>query len=127
MPESKVLRILDTFELPWSQVLPPMLREDPRKRPSDLSALASKLEAPVPAAEAASSSMGVPIAVESKPSGIAGPSRTIPRKVKMAVIEAVVAVAALCVAVWLVRRNPPGVECDFARLFGPEGIFEVSR
>ena len=127
VPESKVLRILDTFELPWSQVLPPMLREDPRKRPSDLSALASKLEAPVPAAETASSSRGVPIAVESKPGGIAGSSRTIPRKVKMAVIGAVVAVAALCVAVWLVRRNPQGVECDFARMFGPDGIFEVNR
>ena len=65
--------------------------------------------------------------MESKPGGIAGPSRTIPRKVKMAVVGAVVAVAALCVAVWLVRRNPPGVECDFARMFGPDGIFEVNR
>lgn len=101
-PGSKVLRILDTFELPWSQVLPQMLCEDPRARPSCLGELAKKLDAPLPAA----------------------PGRA---EAVTAAGAAAAVVAALCAAAWFALSRPPKVKCDFARLFGPEGIFEVSR
>ena len=37
-------RLLADFERPWKDVLPPMLRADPAKRPTDMSKLARRLE-----------------------------------------------------------------------------------
>ena len=42
-PGSRALELLETLELPWSQVLPQMLAEDPGERPSELRALAKRL------------------------------------------------------------------------------------
>ena len=53
---SKVLQLLDTFELSWNQVVPQMLAENPKERPTNLSALASKLGTTISAKEAATSS-----------------------------------------------------------------------
>lgn len=126
MPESKVLRILDTFELPWSQVLPQMLCEDPRGRPSDLCALAKKLDAPPSAAPGRARAA---TAVEGPRSGGAAEPRrrASGRAWAMAAGAAAAIVAALCAAAWFALSRPPKVKCDFARMFGPEGIFEVSR
>ena len=42
-PGSCALELLETLELPWLQVLPQMLAEDPGKHPSELRALAKRL------------------------------------------------------------------------------------
>ena len=47
---SRALELLETLELPWAQVLLPMLADDPKERPTNLGALARQLE--VPASEA---------------------------------------------------------------------------
>ena len=128
---SKVLKLLDTFELPWSQVLPPMLSEDPAKRPSDLSALARKLDAQVSAPEPAVRAKDSPVAEDSGSDGIADPPRRMPKKLSSVISAGIVALAAACIAaVCFLLRNPERptpVKEDFARMFGPEGIFEVRR
>ena len=81
------VRLLADFERPWKDVLPAMLRADPAKRPTDLSALVYRLEvAPPP------------------PSAQTAPTRR--RRVLAIAIAAVLAVGAIAaLAVYLLQSN----------------------
>lgn len=111
-PGSMALQLLEAFELPWGQVLPQMLAEDPKNRPADLGALAQVLVAPQRPRHARS-------------------FRGWPRSRAAAVAAAVLAVAVIAsAALWLALRKPsapPSIENSFKDAFGAEGIFEVRK
>ncbi len=115
-PGSRALELLETLEFPWAQVLPQMLAEDPKDRPTDLGALASQLD--VPASEART---------VVRPSRRQGQGRGPARKL---VIGASLAAAVVAVAAaWFAFRDPvrpPAVE-DVLDAFSADGIFEVLK
>ncbi|MBR6733434.1 MAG: serine/threonine protein kinase [Kiritimatiellae bacterium] len=106
-PGSRALELLETLELPWSQVLPQMLAEDPGKRPSELRALAKRL-----APEARSGRR---------------PARG--WKAVAVVGCGLAAAISVCVAAWFAFRAPApsAAEDDFAEAFSADGIFEVQK
>lgn len=113
-PGSMALQLLEVFELPWGEVLPQMLSEDPKERPSNLGVLAQRLRAPR----------------RSRHTHIL---RGGPRRRAAAVAAAVLVVSALVsAAFWFALCNPsesPSVddEAYFRGAFGAEGIFEVLK
>ena len=113
-PGSMALQLLEVFELPWGEVLPQMLSEDPKERPSNLGVLAQRLRAPR----------------RSRHTRIL---RGGPRRRAVAVAAAVLVVSALVsAAFWFALRKPsesPSVddEAYFRGAFSAEGIFEVLK
>ena len=122
-PGSRALELLETLELPWAQVLPQMLAEDPKKRPTDLGVLVQQLE--VPASEART-------IVRSGRQGRQGrsPARKLPKWKWTAVIGAGLAAVVVAVsAAWFAFRDsvhPPAAD-DALDAFSAEGIFEVLK
>lgn len=115
-PGSRALELLETLEFPWVQVLPQMLFDDPKKRPTDLGSLAKLLE--VPASEART---------VVRPSGNQRQGRSSARKL---VLGAGLATAAVAVAAaWFVLRDParPPAAVDVLDAFSADGIFEVRK
>ena len=115
-PGSRALELLETLEFPWAQVLPQMLSDDPKKRPTDLGSLAKLLE--VPASEART---------VVRPSGNQRQGRSSARKL---VLGAGLATAAVAVAAaWFVLRDParPPAADDVLDAFSADGIFEVRK
>ena len=116
-PGSRALELLETLELPWAQVLPQMLADDPKERPTDLSALAKLLEVPVSEARTVV-----------RPNGHQRQGRSPARKL---VIGAGLAAAVVALAAaWFAFRKPaapPSAEDFFCEAFGAEGIYEVLK
>ena len=115
-PGSRALELLETLELPWAQVLPQMLSDDPKKRPTDLGSLARQLE--VPASEART---------VVRPGRRQGQGRSSARKLAVGagLAAAVVAVA----AAWFAFRGPvrSSAADDVLDAFRADGIFEVQK
>ena len=106
--------LLETLELPWSQVLPQMLAKDPKERPAELSALAGRLS-------------------QATPSG-ALPARGLPSwKFIAMTCGGLAAAVAIAVASWFAFRSPvpsaagSEAEGEFADAFSAEGIYEVQK
>lgn len=113
-PGSRALELLETLELPWSQVLPQMLAKDPKERPAELSALAGMLS-------------------QATPSG-ALPARGLSSWKSIAMTcGGLAAAVAIAVASWFAFRSPAPsaagseAEGDFADAFSAEGIYEVRK
>ena len=106
-PGSRALELLETLELPWSQVIPQMLADDPKERPSELCALAKRL------------------AAGTRP--VAKPARG--WKVVALIGGGLAAAVAISVAAWFAFRTPApsAVEDDFDEAFSAEGIYEVLK
>ena len=115
-PGSRALELLETFELPWAQVLPQMLADDPKARPTDLGALAKQLEIPVSEAKTVV-----------RPGRRQGQGRSSARKLAVGagLAAAVVAVA----AAWFAFRGPvrSSAADDVLDAFRADGIFEVQK
>lgn len=111
-PGSMALQLLEVFELPWAEVLPQMLAEDPKERPANLCALAQRLCAPHQSRHARFLRGG-------------------PRFRAAAVAVAVLVVAALAsAACWLAFRGQAASSFDedaAYSAFGAEGIYEVVK
>ena len=125
---SRALELLETLELPWAKVLPPMLAEDPAERPVDLCALAKLLEVPASAAQtvAQPSEGQSPMAQND-----AAPTwRKLPWKAVAIFGGAFAVITAVFTTVWVALRKPAvpqSAEEEFAAAFGAEGIFEVVK
>ena len=106
-PGSRALELLETLELPWSQVIPQMLADDPKERPSELCALAKRLSA------------------GDRP--VAKPARG--WKTVVLIGGGLAAAVAISVAAWFAFRTPApsAVEVDFDEAFSVEGIYEVLK
>ena len=115
-PGSRALELLETFELPWAQVLPQMLANDPKARPTDLGALAKQLEIPVSEAKTVV-----------RPGRRQGQGRSSARK--LAVGAGLAAAAVAVAAAWFAFRGsarPPAAD-DVLDAFRADGIFEVLK
>lgn len=127
-PGSRALELLETLELPWAKVLPPMLAEDPVERPVDLCALAKLLEVPASEAKTVVRPRGgqSPVAQNE-----AAPTwRKFPWKAVAIFGGAFAAVVVIFMSVWFALRKPAvpqSAEEEFAAAFGAEGIFEVVK
>lgn len=127
-PGSRALELLETLELPWAQVLPQMLAEDPAERPVDLCALAKRLEVPVSEAKTV-------VQPSERPSpnaqGGATPAwRKLPWRAAAIFGGAVAAAVAIFMSVWFALRKPTVLQSpeeEFAAAFGAEGVFEVLK
>lgn len=112
-PNSKVFKLLKTFEYRWGDVLPRLLSANPAERPTNLSELVETLQrAPVADQEKAETSEAPP------------PHRK--RRVALALAGA--AVAAIAVAVVVAFRSdtkqpPPPADDDFGELFSASNVF----
>jgi len=121
-PGSKALRLLDSFELPWRDILPQMLSDDPKARPSELSALARRLNDRSSSAETDTSRANSLDAAQSPRSH----RLPMPLAVAIGILAALVMVASVS---WLLLTGPARspAEDDFGELFGSSGILEVSK
>ncbi len=125
---SRALELLETLELPWAKVLPPMLAEDPAERPVNLCALAKLLEVPTSEAKtvAQPSEGQSPMAQND-----AAPTwRKLPWKAVAIFGGALAVITAVFTSVWFALRKPAvpqSAEEEFAAAFGAEGIFEVVK
>ena len=127
-PGSKVLKLLETLELPWDQILPQMLSEDPKERPVNLSGLARKLGMTVPEAETVIRPSSPQPAAKSDTAGSVNPPHRISKKRLAVIAGAIAAIVAISAAAWFVfRSDAPPTKADFTDMFGPNGIFEVQR
>jgi len=107
-PGSMALQLLEVFELPWAEVLPQMLSDDPKERPTSLGAIVERL-------------MGQTAMVQT--------ARRSKRGVIVAAGVLAVAVAA-STACWLVFRGLSASSLDenaAYSAFGAEGIYEVAK
>ncbi|MBR6588007.1 MAG: serine/threonine protein kinase [Kiritimatiellae bacterium] len=105
-PGSMALQLLEVFELPWSEVLPQMLAEDPKDRPTSLGAIAERLMGQTAMAQAARRRRRIVVAV---------------------VLAAAVVASAAC---WLAFRRHSASSFDenaVRSAFGAEGIYEVVK
>lgn len=112
-PNSKVFKLLETFEYRWIDVLPRLLSVNPAERPTNLSELVETLQrAPVADQEKAETSEAPPH-----------------RKRGVALAFAGAAVAAVAVAVVVAFRSsdtkqpPPPADDNFSELFSASGLF----
>ena len=111
-PNSKVFKLLKTFEYRWGDVLPRLLSANPAERPTNLSELVETLQrAPVADQEKAETSEAPPH-----------------RKRRVALALAGAAAAAVAVAVVVAFRSdtkqpPPPADDDFSELFSASGLF----
>ena len=111
-PNSKVFKLLKTFEYRWGDVLPRLLSANPAERPTNLSELVETLQrAPVADQEEAETSEAPPH-----------------RKRRVALALAGTAVAAVAVAVVVAFRSdtkqpPPPTDDDFGELFSASNVF----
>ena len=111
-PNSKVFKLLETFEYRWIDVLPRLLSVNPAERPTNLSELVETLQrAPVADQEKAETSE-------------APPHR------KRGVVLALAGAAAAAVAVAVVvafrsdtKQPPPPADDNFSELFSASGLF----
>ena len=115
-PGSRALELLETFELPWAQVLPQMLADDPKARPTDLGALAKQLEIPFSEAKTVV-----------RPGRRQGQGRSSARK--LAVGAGLAAAAVAVAAAWFAFRGSarPSATEDVLDAFRADGIFEVLK
>ena len=106
-PGSRALELLDTLELPWAQIIPQMLANAPKERPTELCTLAKRLS--VGTQPGARSARGWK-AVAMVGGGLA-------------------AVVAISAAAWFAFRTPTpsAAEDEFDEAFGAEGIYEVLK
>ena len=138
-PGSKVLKLLETLDLPWNQIVPQMLAENPKDRPVNLSALARKLGTPISTAETVirSADAGKPVSNVGHISGYAidekertSKRRSFPQKWFVIVLALLVVLCTISVALWLLLGSsdvPLPADDDFVDMFGCEGVFEVQR
>ena len=106
-PGSRALELLETLELPWAQIIPQMLANAPKERPTELCTLAKRLS--VGTQPGARSARGWK-AVAMVGGGLA-------------------AVVAISAAAWFAFRTPApsAAEDEFDEAFGAEGIYEVLK
>ena len=106
-PGSRALELLETLELPWAQIIPQMLANAPKERPTELCTLAKRLS--VGTQPGARSARGWK-AVAMVGGGLA-------------------AVVAISAAAWFAFRTPTpsAAEDEFDEVFGAEGIYEVLK
>ena len=128
-PGSRALELLETLELPWAKVLPPMLAEDPAERPVNLCALEKLLEVPTfEAKTVVQPSEGQSPMVNKN--GAAPAWRKLPWKAVAIFGGALAVITAVFTLVWFALRKPAvpqSAEEEFAAAFGAEGIFEVVK
>lgn len=111
-PNSKVFKLLETFEYRWIDVLPRLLSANPAERPTNLSELVETLQrAPVADQEEAETSEAPPH-----------------RKRRVVLALAGAAVASVAVAVIVAFRSdtkqpPPPADDNFSELFSASGLF----
>ena len=112
-PNSKVFKLLETFEYRWIDVLPRLLSVNPAERPTNLSELVETLQrAPVAEQEKAETSEAPP------------PHRK--RRVALALAGAAVAAVAVAVVVAFrsdTKQPPPPADDNFSELFSASGLF----
>lgn len=106
-PGSRVLELLETLEIPWAQIIPQMLANDPKERPSELCALAKRLSAGVRS----------------------GAKQARGWKVAAMLGGGLAAAVAISAVAWFAFRNPTpsAAEDDFDEAFSAEGIYEVLK
>ena len=112
-PNSKVFKLLETFEYRWIDVLPRLLSVNPAERPTNLSELVETLQR-------------APVADQEKTETSEAPPH---RKRGVALAFAGAAVAAVAVAVVVAFRSsdtkqpPPPADDNFSELFSASGLF----
>ena len=127
-PGSRALQLLETLELPWAQVLPQMLAEDPAERPANLSVLAKQLG--VPASEAKTVVRPAAHPPAETQTGAKPRWRLPPWKPVAVIGGGIAAAAAVFTAAWFALRKPAtpqSAEEEFAAAFGADGVFEVLK
>ena len=119
-PGSKALRLLDTFDLPWGHVIPQMLADNPKDRPTDLASLAKELvgrEVPSPPDCAARSAAPTGRAVSMKP-----PRTLLSRKQTLTILLCAAIVLAVATAAVSMLSGRETSEDDFDTIFGYEEL-----
>lgn len=122
-PGSRALELLETLEFPWAQVLPPMLADDPKERPTDLGTLARQLE--VPASEART----IVRPNRNQRKGRSPAWKLSKWKWAVAIGAGLAAAAVAAAAAWFAFRDsahPPAMD-DALDAFSAEGIYEVLK
>ena len=125
---SRALELLETLELPWAKVLPPMLAEDPAERPVDLCALAKLLEVPTSEAKTVVRPRGGQSPMDRN--GATPAWKKLSWKAVAIFVGAFAVVVVVVMSVWFALRKPAAprsAEEEFAAAFGAEGIFEVVK
>jgi len=126
---SKALKLLDTYEYKWGEVLPQLLAENPADRPTSLVAISrllgrSKLTADTvvctePVSRPAASSAGEKAPTQKRSA----------HRMSIALVAAGVA-AVLALGAWFWLRAPKSTVLlpdDFSEVFGNSDIYEVGR
>lgn len=122
---SKALKLLDTYEYRWDEVLPLLLDEDPAKRPTSLVSVARQLGVSKLSAETVVRKQGesASVSAQAKDERAVRSGR---KGLLFITIGALAAVLAVAVGVWLFfgRLVSPEPSEDFDELFGNGDIYE---